>query len=361
MNNLGIKKEDIVGKTVMELDFLPLEYRKKHQKADDEVFALSQSITYEEQVKFVDNRTHDLIYSISGFKDFQGEPAGIVGVLVDITHQKENKRELLATMNELKEVHKNMKDSIDYARVIQSSLLSSSEILEKYFQDSCTAWKPKDVVGGDIYFFEEINENECLIFVIDCTGHGVSGALLTVLVKAIEVSVSLKMKKLQGETISPARLLSLFNEKINSVLMQEDNAPIFAGFDGTILYYNKKERLIRFASAHNIVKQLRDGKIIEYKGDRQSIGYKAGKEYIYTDYEIEVKDDDIYFISTDGLYDQTGGTKDIPMGREQVRRVLLENENKPLEDIKSIMLEKLKEYQGNNPRNDDISFVIFKI
>ncbi len=266
-------------------------------------------------------------------------------------------------LKELQEIHKSTKESIEYAGMIQSALISSPEVLKKYFKESYAVWQAKDTVGGDIYIFEEINEDECLIFVIDCTGHGVPGALVTVLVKSIERNIFSNILKGKDKEISPANLLKVFNRSIKNLLKQNDKSSLSnAGFDGTILYYNKKTNQVKFASANNIVMILTDGKIIEYKGDRHSIGYKTSdSDYIFKEYILDVKDDDMFFLSTDGLYDQNGGKKDLPMGRKKIKNILLENSSESLNDIKELILYELGKYQGENERNDDISFVSFKI
>lgn len=266
-------------------------------------------------------------------------------------------------LSQTKELHKKLQDSIDYAGMIQSALISSPDILKKYFKDSYAVWQAKDTVGGDIYIFEEINENECLIFAIDCTGHSVPGALVTVLVKAIEKHIMSNILVNNTQEISPAKILSIFNKEIKELLKQNDKESLSnAGFDGTILYYNRNKQEIKLASANSIVMLLRDGNILEYKGDRHSVGYKTSDiRFEYKEQTIELKKDDIFFISTDGLYDQNGGEKDLPMGRRKIKNILQENKDESLSDIKEMILYQLGVYQGKNERNDDISFISFKI
>lgn len=106
---------------------------------------------------------------------------------------------------------------------------------------------------------------------------------------------------------------------------------------------------------------LRDGKIEEFKGDRQSVGYRTSDEYIYKEYILELKENDTIFASTDGLFDQNGGKKDLPMGRKGVKNILLENKDENLNDVKELIFYELCLYQADNKRNDDIAFLSFKI
>lgn len=294
----------------------------------------------------------------------------LVAILSLIINDIRQKRKLKATnkkidsmLIELQELHESVKSSIEYAGIIQSSLISSPEVLKSYFKESFAVWQAKDTVGGDIYIFEEINENECLLFLIDCTGHGVPGALGTVLVKAIERNIVANIVNGKDKDISPASLLGIFNRSIKHLLKQnsKDNFSN-VGFDGSILYYNRLTQELRFASSNTVIMHLRDKEIKEYKGDRQSIGYKTSSEnYEYKEQTIRLENNDVIFVSSDGLYDQNGGVKDLPMGRRKIREILIENSDETLNDIKELILYELGKYQGKNRRNDDISFLSFKI
>lgn len=276
---------------------------------------------------------------------------------------KQNNIVIDSMLNETRTLHKQLKDSIDYALMIQTSLISKPKTLEKYFKESYAVWIAKDVVGGDIYIFEEISEDECLIFVIDCTGHSVPGALVTVLVRAIERNIYSDIINGVTKDISPANMLSIFNKTIKSLLDQNQKHSLSnAGFDGSILYYNARSHEMKFASANSVIMLLRDGEIIEFKGDRHSVGYKTSdNNFAFTEESILLLENDQLFISTDGLYDQNGGAKDLPLGRKKIKDILIKNRNSPLQNTKNKILNELENYQGSHDRNDDISFVSFKI
>ena len=142
----------------------------------------------------------------------------------------------------------------------------------------------------------------------------------------------------------------------------EKNSFSNAGFDGTIFYYDKKEKQVKFASAQNLVMFMRGGKVKWFKGDRQSVGYKTSNpDFVFTEHTLEAKDGDLYFLSTDGLYDQNGGEKDIPFGRKRIETIFTENADEPLNEVKELILYELGAYQGRNERNDDMAFIGFKI
>ncbi|CAA6815341.1 MAG: Response regulator containing a CheY-like receiver domain and an HD-GYP domain, partial [uncultured Sulfurovum sp.] len=122
---------------------------------------------------------------------------------------------------ELVKVNDNLQSSIEYAFLIQEAILPLSDVLDGYTKDNFVCWKPKDTVGGDIYFVVELeSKHEVLVMVIDGVGHGVAGAFLTILVKALETQIVARINQGLLEP-SPAKILEYFNQTIKSMLKQE--------------------------------------------------------------------------------------------------------------------------------------------
>jgi len=261
---------------------------------------------------------------------------------------------------ELDTAHKRTQESIEYAALIQSALIPDRQFFHKNFDDFFTIWHPKDIVGGDIYLAEEINNDEWIIMVIDCTGHGVPGAFVTMLVKAVERQLIANIHR--DETISPAKILGIFNRSIKHLLKQEDiNSISNAGFDGGILYYNRSKKLIRFAGAETPLFIFQNGTIETIKGDRHSIGYKkSDASYEFTDHNIDISIPTQIYLSTDGYFDQNGGEKGFPLGKKRFVKLLQENVNKPFKEQQHHLLNELQKYQSNYPRNDDVTIIGLK-
>jgi serine phosphatase RsbU (regulator of sigma subunit) len=278
-------------------------------------------------------------------------------MVTDITKQKEME-------NEIRNIHKHTRESIEYASLIQSSLVPDNELFRKYFQDYFTIWHPKDIVGGDIYLFEELrDENECLLMVIDCTGHGVPGAFVTMLVKAIErqiVTIIANNKELE---VSPAWCLEYFNKNMKKLLHQEDGESISnAGFDGQIIYYNKAKKIVKCASAKNEIFYVQDDKVNKIKGDRHSIGYKDSNiNFKFTEHTIDVSKPTTLYISSDGYWDQMGGEKERSFGKKRLVSLIDEIKDEPLAEQQEEFIYTLHEYQGNHERQDDVTFIGLKI
>jgi len=147
-----------------------------------------------------------------------------------------------AAKQEIESLHEQTRESIEYASIIQRALLPNENILSKHFGDSFVLWQPRDVIGGDIYLIKEINKDEVIIMVIDCTGHGVPGAFVTMLVKAIEHQATSVVN--QTTSINPAAILSQFNQRFKQLLQQEKmDSESNVGFDGVILHINQAKKI----------------------------------------------------------------------------------------------------------------------
>lgn len=277
-----------------------------------------------------------------------------------LTKLKTTTKELANAKQEVEEIHKHTQDSIEYASLIQRTLIPEESVFNNYFCDHFAIWQPKDIVGGDIYFFEELREeDECLLMVIDCTGHGVPGAFVTMMVKAIEEQIVAKIDRDNSIDVSPAWILSYFNKSMKKLLQQESLDSISnVGFDGAIIYYNKKEKLVKFAGAHTPVFIMEKDEVRTIKGDRYSVGYKKCKmDYEYSEHTIEVRDGMSLYLTTDGYLDQCGGNKGFSFGKRRFKEMLEVNYQEEMENQKEIFLSTMKEYQGERDTNDDIAFI----
>ena len=267
---------------------------------------------------------------------------------------------------EVEAIHKHTRESIDYAALIQGAIVPDNNNFNNYFADFFTIWHPKDTVGGDIYLFEGFrDENECLLMVIDCTGHGVPGAFVTMLVKAIERQVIAKIEhdRYRDIEISPAWILSYFNKNMKKLLAQESEDSISnAGFDGGIIYYNKKEKIVKFAGAETALYYIEDEKLNTIKGSRQSIGYKkSDANFEFKEHIISVKEGMKFYCTTDGYIDQNGGAKSFPFGKRKFSKIIHDNQHESFSHQEELLLGSLAEYQGDEIRNDDVTVIGFEI
>lgn len=361
---------ELLGKTVMELEYLPLEDRIKYSTEDTQTIQDSSNIVREQEMMFADGKARYTLYSVQGFKDSSGKPGGLIGIFTDITAIKETEANLKKAMTELEAtkveiecIHKHTQESIEFSSLIQHSIIPHSSSFRKYFKDYFVIWHPKDIVGGDIYFFEELNnDGESLLVVADCTGHGVPGALVTMMVKATERQAIEKIRY-ENKPVDVSKLLSFFNENMKSLLKQDewDDSISNVGFDGGIIYCNKKEGILKFAGAQISLFYVEDGELKTIKGDKHSIGYKKSKtDFCFTEHTVKIKEGVPFYITTDGYIDQNGGEKGFPFGRKKFCSIIEQNYPESMADQQEIFLEELYAYQKDETRNDDITVIGFR-
>ncbi|NPA59862.1 MAG: transporter substrate-binding domain-containing protein [Epsilonproteobacteria bacterium] len=259
---------------------------------------------------------------------------------------------------ELAQINKKMQDNIQYASLIQNSILPHNKQLSDFFKEHIVIWEPKDIVGGDIYFFQQIDKDEALVLVIDCTGHGVSGAFVTMLVKAIEEQL---LSTLPKDLQTPSNILKSFNHSFKKLLFQTyTNSNV--GFDAGVIHINKKTNILSFAGANIALNYMYESKLNTLKANRYSVGYVNSKdEYHYVQHQLTLKKGMTFYITTDGYLDQNGGKKSFPFGKRRFFELLEKYHKRTLDEQKDIFLNTLKEYQNTQERNDDITLIGFRV
>jgi len=264
----------------------------------------------------------------------------------------------------LEQTLKHTRESIEYAALIQSSLVPDNNVFRKYFKEYFVIWHPKDIVGGDIYLFNELrNDDECLLMCIDCTGHGVPGAFVTMLVKSIESQLVSEIYNNPDMDIHPSWVLQFFNKRMKKLLKQDKEQTITnIGFDGSIIYYNKQKNIIRFSGAESVgFIRKKDGEIITLKGDRKSVGYRqVPDDYEYKEIEIPVEPGMKLFLTTDGYIDQNGGAKGFPFGKKRFKKIIEEYGQESMADLQEIFMYEMSSYENaieDNDRNDDMTVI----
>ena len=275
-----------------------------------------------------------------------------------INYKEFNDYEIIESQKrELAKVNKNLQSSIEYASLIQEAILPSNDILNGYTHDNFVFWKQKDTVGGDIYFVAELeSKNEILVMVIDGVGHGVSGAFLTILTKALEVQIIEHINQGTLEA-SPSAILTYFNSSIKTILKQEKSSKSNVGFDGGVLYYNRVTNSCRYAGAKTALYVINNNELEVIKSDRQSVGFIRTKiDQTYTEYDIEVKKGTKLYISTDGITDQEclSGSR---YGKKRFEKFLIDNHPQPFNQQLDLLKNNFMEVKGNLEQSDDITVI----
>ncbi len=289
--------------------------------------------------------------------DSHGKPLRIAGTHLDISERKQLELRLAQRAAELRDANSKIMASLRYARTIQLAFLPDAGEMAANLGDFFVIWKAKDIVSGDLYLFRNL-ENGFLISVMDCTGHGVPGAMMTMIAGS-----SLSRVLHDAGYDNPALILRKLNELVQRSLNQQSSeASSNDGLDMGLCYVDRARGLVTFAGARIYLYYSLHGEIHEVRGDRQSIGYKSSDPYYeYTNHSIPFAPPMRFYMSTDGITDQTGGPKGLPFGRSQFKRLLREHHEKPMTEQKSFLEQEITAYRGDEVQVDDMTVVGFTI
>ncbi|PCH66494.1 MAG: hypothetical protein COC01_07865 [Bacteroidetes bacterium] len=275
-------------------------------------------------------------------------------------YELEFKNDLLEMINrDLDTKNRSIAESINYAQRIQETIMPTQNHLNEIFPESFIFYKAKDVVSGD---FPWLMQTDKYFFAaaIDCTGHGVPGAMMSMIGYFL-------LNDIVGERKihDPAEILEELHKGIKQTLKQDENLESNDGLDIALCTINKEEREVQYAGAHRPLIWLHQGKIQEIKGDRLPIGglqYSSrGKKIKFTNHKLKLdKGDSIYFYS-DGLTDQIGGLKGRKFQNEQVKKIILDNLEKPMVELKDIFYERFNKWMGNEKQLDDVIMLGIKV
>ena len=261
----------------------------------------------------------------------------------------------------LADINRRIMDSINYAQLIQSSILPKTDVLENGLAEHFVLWRPRDVVSGDFYCVRKV-EDCLLIGVADCTGHGVPGAFMTMTASAVMNNVVDAMG-----AADPAALLDAIDRKVRAALHQDAAASAWeGGFDNgldlALCLVRPAERRMVFAGARLPILIAGPDGVEEIRADRRSLGYRnTGAEPAFTNRTIELAPGQTFYICTDGLTDQCGGERGRCFGKRRLREVIEECRGLPLDQQKAVVEASLAGFQGTQPQRDDITMVGFRL
>lgn len=270
---------------------------------------------------------------------------------------------LLRALSDLQaEQHRSLLSSIDYACAIQSALLAGSrEALGAAFPGDRhgLVWKPRDGVGGDCFFAAEASGG-VLVGVIDCTGHGVPGALLTM----IAVSETARLAADPELNARPGLLLDNLNRRVKAALQQHEasdlaNSNADDGMDAAFVWIDPSRARLRLASAKlPVMLQTAQGEIEAIKGDRKGVGYRdTPGDFGWTEHEIETAGRRRLVLATDGVSDQIGQEKPIAFGWARVRQALQAGAELSADLQVRGLWTAFEAYRGREARRDDVTML----
>ena len=265
--------------------------------------------------------------------------------------------ELTIANSQLEESQGRIEESLRYACIIQGSILPDKELFDRLFVESFVLYRPCDIVGGDLYWLHEFDG--CIqIAVIDCTGHGVPGAFMTMTVNSVLNHVV--------DTIchdDPSRILREMNRVLQETLRLRKNSSslVDAGLDIALCCIDRDRCTLKFAGAGLSLYAQKDGMLTEVKGDRQRVGYSSSDgAFAYTCHTLDIGAGVRCYATSDGLLDEGGGTHGYSFGSERFRDMVRRSSNLPLEKQGESFERIVAEWRGERKQRDDITMIGFR-
>ncbi len=288
-----------------------------------------------------------IIFSIFIFNRFQ------------ITRKQKN---VIAIQKELvEEKNKEIMDSINYARRLQEAILPPHKLVKEYLPDSFILYKPKDIVAGDFYWMESVG-NTIFFAAADCTGHGVPGALVSVV-----CSNALTKALMEEKITTPGKMLDRTRDLVIEQFARSEQE-VKDGMDISLCSLTTSpdpskdgERVkLQWAGANNPLWIIRSGELLEAKADKQPIGKYADNKP-FTNHNIELQKGDTIYIFTDGYQDQFGGDKGKKYKASNLKTFLISIVHEPAAKQRELLIQEFERWKGNNEQIDDVCLIGVRI
>jgi len=301
--------------------------------------------------RFGNNKKRWVLVSILPIK-YLDKNAHIVE-MSDVTEIKEANIKINSQNIEISTRNKYISDSINYAKRIQNSILPSQIYIENVFSEFFLIYKPKDIVSGDFYWVNQIG-NKKIVALVDCTGHGVPGALMSMIGNTLlnEIIVF-------GKTINPAEILDKLNIRIIEELNKSENKTAYDGMDVAICVIDEKNKTLDYSGAYRTLTYFKDGKCFELKGDKKSIGEVKKEDIKYSTKTIMLNESVILYLYSDGYVDQNNN-QNKKIGSKYFKELLIKINSKNLSEQKDVLLKELEIHKGDEVQRDDITILGIK-
>jgi len=272
--------------------------------------------------------------------------------LTEELEQRVNERteELSRTNRLLARKNEEMTDSINYARLIQKALLAKLDECKKLFPSSFVLWLPKDIVSGDFYW-QYHSERYDFIAVVDCTGHGVPGAMMSMVGHQL-----LNELVIQRGLVEPAEILQQLDMEVARALFLHDSAGVTDGMDIILCRIDSRHQEVCFSGALRPLFMWKDGIVQEFKLSRNAIGsfrYSRSPEK-FPQQCHSISSNEVIYLTTDGYYSQFGGPNGRKILKSGFKDVLSAVAHLPMDQQYTALLNHLRTWQGSEPQIDDI-------
>jgi len=265
----------------------------------------------------------------------------------------------------IEEINKKITSSIFYAKNIQNAMLPSENYINTLLNNYFILYKPKDIVSGDFYWVATKNEDEVIIVAADCTGHGVPGAMMSMLSMAL-LNEIVNDNKINEPNHIIDRLRDLVIKSLNKNIdndVDENQRITRDGMDLALMTINKKLMKIKFAGAENPMVILRKNELLEFEADTMPVGASTFliSHKNFSMKEFDLLPDDMIYIFSDGYADQFGGDKRKKFFKKNMYKLFIEICNKPVDEQKQILEKNFHDWKGDGKQIDDVLIFGIKV
>ncbi len=266
-----------------------------------------------------------------------------------IQHQLGVKKDISLSIEELQEQRKELLASIKYASFIQRAIFPDFAFLDKVLHEYFILHLPRDIVSGDFYYCNK-KEEKIVIAAGDCTGHGVPGALMSIM----GISFMHEVVSAKGSWM-PSRLLNMIRERVMKALhqtgMADENKD---AIDMALVVFNEDTGELQYAGANNPLYHIRNGVLTEIKANKMPVGIDAIEEESFTNHSIQLISDDMVYIFSDGYADQFGGPDCKKFKYGPFKELLCKIAGEDLSVQKEKLMKTIIEWKGDIRQIDDI-------
>jgi two-component system, sensor histidine kinase LadS len=270
---------------------------------------------------------------------------------------KELESKVQERTQELNKKNKDITDSITYAKRIQEAILPDENLASNVLEDHFILYLPKAIVSGDFYWIHK-KDNKIIFAAVDCTGHGVPGAFMSILGHNF-----LNQAVREMNISEPGKILDEVNKKVSETLSNgHDYLEGEYGMDIALAVLDKQKMELQYAGAYNPLMIIRNGELTEIKGNRFSIGsYMTDKSRHFNNHSMKLETGDIIYLFSDGFADQFGGSDRRKFMVERFNKLLVEIHRMDMASQKEKLLQVFEAWKGKNEQLDDILVMGIKI
>lgn len=256
---------------------------------------------------------------------------------------------------EIQNKNKKITESINYSKRIQTAILPNTKLINRALPDSFILYKPRDVVSGDFPWFVQIKD-DIFIAAVDCTGHGVPGAMLS-LIGYFLLNDIVRSRKIT----EPGKILDLLDEGVTTTLRQDEDATTKDGMDIALCKINVNAGEVEYAGAHRPLYIMRNGVMEEIKGNKFPIGGGIFKNQTnFTNSKLKLGKGDSFYFCSDGFPDQFGGLEGRKFGPKKTREIIERVHKLPMKEAMQIFDQEWEGWRGNTKQTDDVLLIGIK-